>query len=97
MIFICVETRLSVVFSHALVTTTVGDPMNTFGKLITSALLSVGIAAAAMAADMPKSAAPMAADTPAAGSTTAAPAKPASKSKKSKKGKKSTAAPSTTK
>ena len=57
-------------------------------KLIASALLSVGIATAAMAANMPKSAAPMAADTGAS----SAPAKPAAT-----KGKKSTPAPSTTK
>ncbi len=44
-----------------------GDPMTKSGTLITSALLTFGIAAAAMAADMPKSAAPMAADTPACG------------------------------
>jgi hypothetical protein len=40
--------------------------MNKSGTLITSALLTFGIAAAAMAADMPKAAAPMAADAPAA-------------------------------
>jgi len=63
-------------------------------KLIASALLSVGIATAAMAANMPKSAAPMAADTGAS----SAPAKPAAtKGKKGHKGKKSTPAPSTTK
>jgi hypothetical protein len=97
MIFISGETRLSVVFFRRLVTTTVGDPMNTPGKLIASALLSVGIAAAAMAADMPKSAAPMAADAPAAGSTTAAPAKSSKSGKHSKKSKKSTPAPSASK
>jgi hypothetical protein len=66
-------------------------------KLIASALLSAGIATAAMAADMPKSAAPMAADTAAAGST--APAKPAKSGKHGHKGKKSNPAPapSTTK
>jgi hypothetical protein len=36
--------------------------MNKSGTLITSALLTFGLAAAAMAADMPKAAAPMAAD-----------------------------------
>ena len=41
--------------------------MNKSGTLITSALLTFGIAAGAMAADMPKTAAPMAADTPACG------------------------------
>ena len=39
--------------------------MNKSGTLIISALLTFGLAAGAMAADMPKSAAPMAADTPA--------------------------------
>jgi hypothetical protein len=61
-------------------------------KLIATALLSIGVATAAMAADMPKSAAPMAADT----GTAAAPAK-ATKGKHGKKGKKSTPAPTTTK
>jgi hypothetical protein len=64
-------------------------------KLIATALLSLGFATAAMAADMPKSAAPMAAD---AGTATA-PAKNTTKGKHSgKKGKKSTTpAPTTTK
>jgi hypothetical protein len=63
-------------------------------KLIATALLSLGIATAAMAADMPKSAAPMAADT---GSATPA-AKNTTKGKHAgKKGKKSTPAPTTTK
>lgn len=65
--------------------------MITSGKLIATALLSVGIAAAAMAADMPKSAAPMAADAPAAATTT----KPAAKPKKPKKAKPAKPAPST--
>ncbi len=43
-----------------------GDLMNKSGTLITSALLTLGLAAAASAADMPKAAAPMAADAPAA-------------------------------
>jgi hypothetical protein len=62
-------------------------------KLIASALLSVGIAAGAMAADMPKSGAPMLAD--AAGTpATATTAKHAGKSgKKSKKSKKTAPAP----
>jgi hypothetical protein len=62
-------------------------------KLIATALLSIGFATAAMAADMPKSAAPMAADTGAA----AAPAKAAKGKHGGKKGKKSTPAPATTK
>ena len=62
-------------------------------KLIATALLSLGIATAAMAADMPKSAAPMAADT----GTAAAPAKHTTKGKHSgKKGKKSTTTPAPT-
>ena len=62
-------------------------------KLIATALLSLGFATAAMAADMPKSAAPMAADT---GTPTAA-AKNTTKGKHSgKKGKKSTTPASTT-
>jgi hypothetical protein len=67
--------------------------MNKPGTLIASALLSVGIAAGAMAADMPKSAAPMSADAPAAAGTSTDAPKPA---KKHKKKKKAAAAPSTT-
>jgi hypothetical protein len=66
--------------------------MNKSGTLITSALLTLGLVAAATAANMPKTAAPMSADAPAASSTDAP--KPA---KKHKKHKKATAAPSTTK
>jgi hypothetical protein len=64
--------------------------MKKSATLITTALLTFGFAAASMAADMPKSAAPMAAD-----STTAAPAAKTHKhtSKKHKKA----AAPATTK
>jgi hypothetical protein len=63
-------------------------------KLIATALLSLGFATAAMAADMPKSATPTAADT----GTAAAPAKATTKGKHgSKKGKKSTPAPTSTK
>ena len=61
-------------------------------KLIATALLSLGFATAAMAADMPKSAAPMAADT----GTAAAPAKTTTKGKHGKKSKKSTATAPTT-
>jgi hypothetical protein len=57
--------------------------MNKSATLITTALLTLGFAAASMAADMPKSAAPVAADT-----GTAAPA-PATKSHKSGKSSKS--------
>jgi hypothetical protein len=67
--------------------------MNKSGTVIASALLTLGLAAGAMAADMPKSVAPMAADAPAASGATEAP-KPA---KKHKKHKKAAAAPSTTK
>jgi hypothetical protein len=63
-------------------------------KLIATALLSLGIATAAMAADMPKSAAPMAADTGTAATT---PAKSTKGKHSGKKGKKSTPAPTTTK
>jgi hypothetical protein len=66
--------------------------MNKSGTVIASALLTLGLAAGAMAADMPKSVAPMAADAPAASATDAP--KPA---KKHKKHKKAAAAPSTTK
>jgi hypothetical protein len=95
MIFISDQSLRSGVFFASLDNTTAGDSMI---KLIASALLSVGIAAAAMAADMPKSAATMTADAPAAaaGTTSSTPSKPAKKHS-SKKSKKSTAAPSTSK
>jgi len=69
--------------------------MNKSGTLITSALLTFGLAAAAMAADMPKAAAPMAADAPAAAAPATDAQKPAKKH--SKKKKKAAAAPATTK
>jgi hypothetical protein len=68
--------------------------MNKSGTLITSALLTLGLAAGAMAADMPKSAAPMSADAPAASGTSTDAPKTA---KKHSKKKKKAAAPSTTK
>jgi hypothetical protein len=68
--------------------------MTKSGTLISAALLTFGLAAMAMSADMPKSAAPMAADTPAAGAAATTPAKPA---KKPSKKKKKAAAPATTK
>jgi hypothetical protein len=71
--------------------------MKKSATLITTALLTFGFAAASMAADMPKSAAPMAADT--ATATPAPAAKTKSKSSKhtSKKAKKAAPAPSATK
>jgi hypothetical protein len=63
MIFILVEFHGSGVFFVALLNTTAGDPMNKSGTLITSALLTFGIAAAAMAANSTKATAIMAADT----------------------------------
>jgi hypothetical protein len=93
MIFISNQSSRSGVFFDSLDNTTAGDSMI---KLIASALLSVGIAAAAMAADMPKSAVSMAADAPAAGTTSSTPSKPAKKHS-SKKSKKAAAAPSTSK
>jgi hypothetical protein len=72
--------------------------MTKSGTLISAALLTFGLAAAAMSADMPKSAAPMADDTAAAGTTATAPAKPAKPAKKpTTKKKKPAAAPATTK
>jgi len=68
--------------------------MNKSGTLITSALLTFGLAAA-MAADMPKAAAPMAADAPGAAAPATDAPKPAKKH--SKKKKKAAAAPATTK
>jgi len=67
--------------------------MNKSGTLMTAALLTLGIAAGATAADMPKTAAPMTADAPAAAATSADATKPAKKTKKKKKAK---AAPATT-
>jgi hypothetical protein len=68
--------------------------MNKSGTLIVTALMSLGLAAGAMAADMPKTAAPMSADAPAAGtpSTTTKSGK-----KHHKKKKPAAAAPTTTK
>jgi hypothetical protein len=68
--------------------------MNKSGTLIISALMTMGLAAGAMAADMPKTAAPMTADAPAASGTMTDAPKPA---KKHKKKKKAAAAPATTK
>jgi hypothetical protein len=86
MIFISDDFRVSGVFSASLVNPFAGDLMI---KLIASALLSVGIASAAMAADTPST----------AGSSASAPAASSSSSKSShkhggKKSKKSTSAPS---
>jgi hypothetical protein len=69
--------------------------MTKSGTLITSALLAIGFAAGAMAADMPRTATttPVAADATAPSTDTA---KPAKKAKKSKKAKKAAAAPATT-
>ncbi|MGA2397901.1 MAG: hypothetical protein ABSG30_07555 [Steroidobacteraceae bacterium] len=88
MIFISAEFRRSGVFSASLVNPFDGDPMT---KLIASALLSFGIAAAAMAADTPSSTGSPAASAPAA-SSSSAPAK-STKKHSGKKGKKSTPAP----
>ncbi|MGO9512227.1 MAG: hypothetical protein ACLP2F_01115 [Steroidobacteraceae bacterium] len=59
--------------------------MNKFGTLITSALLTFGIAAGAMAANAPTAATTMAADTPAAGGTGTATTPPAKSGKSSGK------------
>ena len=67
--------------------------MNKSGTLLTSALLTLGLAAGATAANMPKNTAPMAADSPAA-TTSADSTKPA---KKHHKKKKAAPAPSTAK
>jgi hypothetical protein len=67
--------------------------MNKSGTLIVSALMTLGLAAGAMAADAPKTtAAPMAADAPAVAMKTSDTTKP-TKKKHSKK--KKTAAPTT--
>jgi hypothetical protein len=59
--------------------------MNKSGTLIITALLTLGLAAASMAADVPKSAAPMAADTGTAAPADATKAHKSSKSSKSSK------------
>jgi hypothetical protein len=66
--------------------------MNKSGTLIITALLTLGLAAASMAADVPKSAAPMAADTGTAAPADATKAHKSSKSSKSHK-KSTTATP----
>jgi hypothetical protein len=68
--------------------------MNKSGILIVSALLTLGLTAGVMAADMPKAAAPMSADAPAVARTSTDTTKPA---KKHKKKKKAASAPATTK
>jgi hypothetical protein len=68
--------------------------MTKSGTLMIASLLTLGLAAGAMAADMPKTAAPMSADAPAASGTMETP-KP--KKHHSKKKKKAAAAPATTK
>jgi hypothetical protein len=67
--------------------------MKKSATLITTALLTFGFAAASMAADMPKTAAPMAADTATPAPTT----KTKTVKHTSKKHKKATPAPATTK
>jgi hypothetical protein len=57
----------------ALVNITAGDPMNKSGTLIASALLTLGIAAAAMADNSPTANATMAADTQPPGAPTIGP------------------------
>jgi hypothetical protein len=71
--------------------------MNKSGTLITSALLTLGLAAGAMAADMPKAAAQMSADAPAAAAPATDATKPAKKHSKKKKKAAATTAPATTK
>ena len=66
--------------------------MNKSGTLIVSALMTLGLAAGAMAADMPKTATPGAAYAPAAAMKTADTTKP---TKKKHTKKKKTAAPTT--
>ena len=110
MIFISVEFHGSGVFFVALLNTTAGDPMNKSGTLITSALLTFGIAAAAMAANSPKATATMVADTTQAPGAptigpkedqraidTAPPKSSTHKHKKKHKHKPATPAPTTTK
>ena len=87
MIFMSSDFPGSGVFSASLVKPFVGDPMI---KLIASALLSFGIAAAAMAADTPSSTTGSSASAPAAGSSTSK----SSHKHSGKKSKKSTSAPS---
>jgi hypothetical protein len=67
--------------------------MNKSGVLLTSAVLTLGIATGAMAADAPRTAAPMSADAPAAAMTVADAPK---KTKKHSKKKSKKAAPATT-
>jgi hypothetical protein len=72
--------------------------MNKSGTLITSALLTFGLAAGSMAADLPKSAVTIGADTPAAGTSDAPKTTtPKKKAKSTSKKKKAAAAPATTK
>jgi hypothetical protein len=90
MIFMSHDSRGSGVFSASLVNLFVGDAMF---KLIASALLSFGIAAAAMAADTPSSTG-SSASAPAASSSSSKSAHKHSGKKSGKTSKKSTPAPS---
>ena len=90
MLFMSDDWRGSGVFSASLVNPFVGDSMI---KLIASALLSFGIAAAAMAADTPSSSG-SSASAPAASSSSSKSAHKHSGKKSGKAGKKSTPAPS---
>lgn len=67
--------------------------MNKSGTLMTSALLTFGIAAGAMAADLPKTVAPISVDAAGAAATTVADAPKRAKKHRRKHGKK--AAPAT--
>jgi hypothetical protein len=101
MIFISDDFRRSSVFSASHDHTTAGDVMKKSGILIASALLTLGLAAGAMASGASNAVAMKSADAPAAAASTDA-AKPAKATKPAKKPKKSStkkkaAAPATTK
>jgi hypothetical protein len=98
MIFISVDLRRFRVFYALQFKPPVGALMNKSGTLIVTALLSLGLAAGAMAGEVSKAAAPVAADAPAAASSSAPKSTTKKHStKKTSKKKKKAAAPATAK
>jgi hypothetical protein len=97
MIFIWVEWRYLRVFYALNFKPPVGATMNKSGTLIVSALLSLGLAAGAMAGEVSKAAAPVAADAPAADASSAPKSTTKKHSTKKHSKKKKAAAPATVK
>lgn len=97
MIFISVDLGRFRVFYALQFKPPVGALMNKSGTLIVTALLSLGLAAGAMAGEVSKAAAPVAADAPAAASSAPKSTTKKHSTKKTSKKKKKAAAPATAK